>query len=630
MFDHHNLNANTISDGWASYFGQKQNYAEYPVFSCTAGAQLASRYGVLSNYENLHSTASDSTLAIKTSRTVGIYDYSGSGDNVGGYLSFDIDLDGTDQVDVILNVGLSFKSMDQACNHLKEAQEKSFEEVEGENARLWSLAMDAIEVRNPIMRGSETTILYSSLYRIFFMPANRTGEHPTWPDGTESLTYFDDYYTIWDTFRTTNPLLTLIDPELQSALIQSLINTAKYARGYFGDSQVGNHFGVTQGGNNGEILIAEAFLKKLPGINYTEAYEYVNRSVYTQTPLHYVFEGRGDVKDYLTNGYVGKKDAAEFAEDKDTMFSGNGDGFKSISVSRTLEYAYADFSISFLAKGLGYNRDAAAARKRSGNWKNLWDNETLDHGFQGFLQPRARAREAGKLGEWKRMSVTFGSPMENFHQYKEFYEDSSWSYSFFAPQNVASLIEYMGGVGTFLRRLDAFFELGHYNPGNEPSFLVPTLYHYAGRPDLSVRRVDFIVNHNYTAQPDGIPGNDDAGAMASWYICASIGLFPVAGQDIYLLLAPRFESITMKVGSKKEDGSRNQFLIRIQNVDDGDVNGEARIIQRATLNGNDLSRAWLRHEEIVRGGELVLLMGAKDSLWGTKEVDLPPSYNETE
>ncbi|KAJ3222945.1 hypothetical protein HDU81_009524 [Chytriomyces hyalinus] len=605
-------------DTWSSSFELHETNGIYKVYSCMGASIKPQRYGVLTNSESLHGSQETKTVQVQTRNSVGLYDYSGDGDNVGGYFSFTVDESVADEngnVDLFLDVGISFRSMDRACERLKEAQAVSFNEQVKIAAALWKQNLGTISVRDPILRQEDETIFFSSFYRMFFMPVNRTGENPAWPNGTESLPYYDDFYCIWDTFRTMNPLLTLIAPKLQTNLINSLMLSAKYNnRGYLGDSHVGNSFGITQGGNNVEILITEAFIKKIPGINYTAAFDLLLTSSETESPFHYIFEGRGHVEEYKTTGYVSVKTR----RDLDDLMARNNGRFKSSSVSRTVEYAYADYTIGIMARSMGFLNQSAELLRRSGNWKILWDNETVDHGYTGFLQPRLKA-EDGRPGPFKRISPTFGSPINHFNEIDEFYEDCSWSYSFFAPHQMKTVIEYMGGDETFIARIDAFFNLGIYNPGNEPGFLVPVLYHYTGRPDLSTKRLDTIINNNFTAQPNGIPGNDDSASMGSWFMCAAMGLFPVAGQDVYLIVAPRFKAVSLRVG---EDG-RNVFKIRVVGGDDED----ARVIQSAKLNGRFLKRSWLRHGEIILGGKLELFMGSTTREWGFAVENRPPSFD---
>jgi predicted alpha-1,2-mannosidase len=196
---------------------------------------------------------------------------------------------------------------------------------------------------------------------------------------------------------------------------------------------------------------------------------------------------------------------------------------------------------------------------------------------------------------------------------KTFYEGNSWTYSTFVPQDVASLIEKSGGKEQFVRRLDAFFEVpDRYDVGNEPGFLAPYLYNWAGRPDKTAEHVRAIIAKSYHAGPNGLPGNDDSGAMSSWFAFGQMGIYPNAGQDVYLIGSPAYPLTTIHLGNEKD------FVIEARNV-----SADNLYVVSAELNGKPLDRAWLRHAEIIAGGRLVLTMASTPGHWA--ESDLPPS-----
>jgi len=193
-----------------------------------------------------------------------------------------------------------------------------------------------------------------------------------------------------------------------------------------------------------------------------------------------------------------------------------------------------------------------------------------------------------------------------------FYEGISWEYSLSIPHDIPGLIEKCGGKEAFRKRLDIFFDKGYYNVNNEPSFLTPCLYHWIGRPDLSSSRIREIIKRNYSDSPGGLPGNDDSGAMSSWLAFHTLGLYPNAGQSYYLINAPLVSEYTMDVSSGKK------FKVQAQNLSEANC-----FVQSATLNGEKMDRAWLEHDELMKGGILILKMGKKPSDWGTRI--LPPS-----
>ena len=177
----------------------------------------------------------------------------------------------------------------------------------------------------------------------------------------------------------------------------------------------------------------------------------------------------------------------------------------------------------------------------------------------------------------------------------------------FIPHDVPGLIEACGGSEAFEKRLDTFFDQGFFNVNNEPSFLSPCLYHWIGKPYRSSDRVREIIDKNYSDQSDGLPGNDDSGAMSSWLAFHLMGLYPNAGQDYYLINTPLLETTTFRLDNGKT------FRIFAKGLSE-----KNRYIQSALLNGKEYPYSTIRHQDIMKGGELVLEMGRKPSEWGRK------------
>jgi putative alpha-1,2-mannosidase len=169
-----------------------------------------------------------------------------------------------------------------------------------------------------------------------------------------------------------------------------------------------------------------------------------------------------------------------------------------------------------------------------------------------------------------------------------------------------------------MHRLDWTFLRGHFDVTNEPGFMLPVLYNYAGRPDKSADVVHMILEKAFSDTRAGIPGNDDSGAMSSWLIFSTLGIYPVAGQDIYLISTPSIPDASLALGNG------NRLRILAKNLD---ANGLNRYVQSATLNGVGLPNAWFRHAQIQNGATLVLSMGSSPSSWGTGTP--PPSMSDT-
>ena len=485
---------------------------------------------------------------------------------------------------VQMKIAISFVSVEKARQSLaREIPKFEFERVQTSARAEWNKALGNVEIETDSPR--EKRIFYTALYHTMLMPVDRTGENPLWQSKEP---YYDDFYAIWDTFRSSSPLLTLIAPERERDIVRSLIDIYRHD-GYLPDARSGNVNGRTQGGSNAEFLLTDAFVKGLKGIDWRTALEAELRDA-SQPPPDGHKEGRGGLDDWKSLGYV-SADAWD----------------RSGSVS--MEYAADDYELSLLARGLGHPDMAGEYLASSANWRNLWDTYFTDGGFTGFIRPRYR--DGFWLAPFTALDrCTWGG--------KTFYEGNSWTYSLFVPQDVAGLIRQTGGTDIFLRRLDAFFDVpGRYDVGNEPGFLAPYLYHWAGRPDKTDERVRQILAASFHDGPRGLPGNDDSGAMSSWYAFGQIGIFPNAGQDVYLIGSPAFKRVTLHLAGGKV------FTIEAEGVTD-----RAIYVTRARLNGKPLDRAWLRHAEIARGGRLVLTMSSSPGEWGRHEP--PPSASVSE
>jgi predicted alpha-1,2-mannosidase len=485
---------------------------------------------------------------------------------VGTFASFDTSRDRA----IEMKIAVSFIGVEKARSNLEQEGRANVDAVRTAAASEWQAVLSKIQVTG----GTEDQrrVFYSSLFRAHYMPHDLTGENAWWHSAEP---HYEDYYTLWDTFRTLHPLMTLIQPERQRDMVRSLIDTYRHT-GWLPDSRIAGANGQTQGGSNGDVLIADALVKGMTGVDYATAYEGLRKDAEVESPRP-LSEGR-ELQDYKRLGYMSMSYAR--------------------SASRTLEYAYDDFCIAEVARALGHNDDARIYRQRSSNWANLWNPA------KRCINPRYAD------GHW----------LENYsceHEYPDnttewwdapFYEGSGIQYSTFAPQDVSGLIAKLGGDQPFVAWLDDLFDRKLYNPGNEPDILAPYLYIHAGRPDRTADRVRALLASEYHPGRDGLPGNDDAGTMTSWYVWSAIGLYPNAGQPFYYMGSPLFTHTAIDVGGGK------QFVVEAP-----ETSADNRYVQSAELNGRGLNRAWLTHREIADGGRLILHMGPKPSAWGRSE-----------
>ena len=506
-----------------------------------------------------------------------------------------------DNKTVNMKLGISFLSTNKAKYNVdNEISHWNFDYVRKGLIDEWDKLVSKIEIDESTTLAYKR-MFYTGLYHAMLMPVDRTGENPLWKSDQP---YYDDYYAIWDIYRTSSPLLTFVDSKRQIDIINSMIDIYKHD-GYMPEARSGNSNGRTQGGSNSSALIADAYTKGLKGIDYETALEAMLKDATVPPGGNEEQEGRGGLIEYNRLGYV------PYGIDR--------------AGSRTVEYAYNDFNIATVAKGLSKDDIYERFSKQANNWQNLWREDYEHHGVKGFILPRdAEGNWLDQLpyGSSKIQNPTYTytpvtreAPWYNCWWCTYFYEGTSWVYSLFAPHDVQGLIVKSGGKDAFKNRLDTFFDQEFYDVNNEPSFLTPCLYHWLGRPDISTRRIREIVAKHYNDTPMGLPGRDDSGAMSSWLSFHLMGLYPNAGQSYYLINSPFVPKYTMHLDAGKT------FTVIAKNLSDKNI-----YIKSARLNGKVYDKSWIEHQDIINGGELVFEMSATPSDWGTKI--LPPSLSK--
>lgn len=497
-----------------------------------------------------------------------------------------------------VKIGISFLSELKAKNNIDaEIPHWDFNVVLGALQNKWENLLSRIQLSKDTS-DEYKRMFYTGLYHTMIMPVDRTGENPLW---TNDEPYYDDFYTIWDTFRTSSPLITLIDSKRKVDIINAMLNIYK-REGYMPEGRSGNDNGRTQGGSNAEVVIADAFVKNLKGIDYELALQAMIKDATVPPGGNEEREGRGGLLDYLKLGYV------PYGTDR----AGN----------RTIDYSYNDYNIATVAKGLGKTELYNQYMKQAESWQNLWRADYENNGAKGFIMPKDKDGnwlDDVVFGESKIQKPTFKytpviieSPWYVCHWCVFFYEGTSWEYSFSIPHDVPELIKKSGGEKAFENRLDIFFDQNLYNVANEPSFLTPCLYHWIGKPYLSSDRIRSIIKNNFNTSREGLPGNDDSGAMSSWLAFHMMGLYPNAGQPYYLINTPLIKETVIQLENGKN------FTISVKKMTD-----KNRYIKSALLNGKPYNKAWITHDDINNGGELVLEMDSKPSAWGT--TILPPN-----
>lgn len=504
--------------------------------------------------------------------------------------------------EVTSRVGVSFISADQACGNVDREipAGTTLETLEDNVKTAWN---DQVLSKITTTDTSNTTrlqLLYSSLYHMSLIPTNKTGENPLW---SSSEPYYDDIFTFWDLFRCTTSLFHILQPVAYEEFIRSLVDIWRHD-GFIPDARSSFFNGATQGGSNGDNVLADAYVKGVRGaVDWDDAYSAMVTDAETvptnnndpRDKSSSTKEGRGALPDWKDRGYITTKYGR--------------------SVSRAIEYAGNDFALYQVAKGLGKDDDAQKYLNRSRNWRNQWNPDLSALGFTGFLGP---IDEDGNFEDQDPLSCG------GCYWGDAYYEALPFEYSFNAHHDINKLIELSGGKDKFLSRLEKFFEGGvssgnsqfnHtlFNPGNEPSFTTPYLFNFVGRQDLSVKHSRYTANSYYAPTPGGLPGNSDAGAMESWLLWSMIGLYPMTSQTTFLIGSPWFSDLTIDLGSGKS--------LKITTTGGSDT---AYYVQSLKVNGQSWDKAWVTWDDVfAKGGTLDFVLGSEAKVWATG--DAPPS-----
>lgn len=480
----------------------------------------------------------------------------------------------TSEEQIVVKTGVSSANIEGAYASLEtEAPDFNFENYRENADDIWEKELQKIKIETP--DSNQKSVFYTMMYQSMLAPtllSDPNGNYKGANDSIEHANGFNRYdtFSLWDTFRAAHPLYTIIQQERVPDFIKSMLAHYQETGLLPVWSMQGNETNMMLGYHSVPVIV-DAYFK---GFDFDAnlAYEACKASAMTSTRKIDVFAEKGYVP----------------AEEKE------GDW----SVSKTLEYAYDDWCIAMFAKDLGKEDDYQYFLKRSGYWKNTYDSKT------SFF----RAKD--KNGQF-----IAGFNSKDYSDY--FSESNAWQYYWFVPQDIPGLIKTTGGEERFTQKLDSMFSLhpteddklpifstgmiGQYAHGNEPSHHVAYLYDYIGKPSETQKLVRQILNEQYKNEPNGHCGNEDCGQMSSWYIFSSMGFYPVnAAQGTYMLGVPLFESAEINLpGGKK-------FNIKTSNFTD-----ENLFVANVKLNGEDLDRAYITHDEIVDGGELLFEMSKK-------------------
>ncbi|MBS7563732.1 GH92 family glycosyl hydrolase [Mucilaginibacter sp. Bleaf8] len=479
---------------------------------------------------------------------------------------------------VMLKVALSSVNTDKALLALNEIKSWNFNGVKQQAEAKWERELAKVQITTQNVHLKR--VFYTALYHTCVAPAlysdqdgsyqNAKGEVHQMPAGMQRYTE----YSLWDTFRALNPLLTITQPEKYSGMLNTMLAFYR-ENGLLPVWDLSTYETNCMTGYHAVPVLADAILKGIGNVNAQEAYQAMKKSAMQD------IRGTNFYRQY---GYIPQ------------------DKFGS-SVTITFEYAYDDWCIAQVAQKLGYKDDYAYFMKRSASWAQLFDSRI------GF----ARAKNAN--GSW----VTPFDPYFSEHDPDKamFTEGNSWQHTFFVPQDVKGLAMKYGSNTRFVQKLDSLFSvsskmtganqspdvsglIGQYAHGNEPSHHIAYLYNYAGMPWKSQERVRMIVDSMYHDRPDGYAGNEDCGQMSAWGVWSIAGLYPVnPASGKYVFGSPSADEVIITT-------SKGKFTIKANSNSKKNV-----YIQSVKLNGKPYHKAYITHQDVLSGGRLEFVMGPR-------------------
>ena len=491
-----------------------------------------------------------------------------AGNDIGYYMTYD--LAKGEQVEV--QVGVSFVSIEGARANLNaEQQGFNFDKTVADTRAEWANTLNRISVEGGT--DDQRHVLYTALYHSQIHPTvlqDVDGKYPKMESNENGHTNGNRYtvYSLWDTYRNLSQLETLLYPDKQVDMINSMIDVYR-EWGWMPKWELFGRETWTMEGDPAIPYIADAYMRGLRGFDINTAYKAFRASATLPGKDNKM---RPDIDPYIEKGYV---PLGYYAADM------SGDN----SVSHALEYYLADNALSILAKELGHNNDAKLFRQRALGYKHYYSKES------GTLRPIQK-------------DGSFLTPFNpeagaNFENCPGFHEGSAWNYTFYAPHDVTGMAKMMGGQRKFVDKLQMVFDKGLYDPANEPDIAYPYLFSYfKGDEWRTQKTVTELLKKYYTTRPDGIPGNEDTGTMSAWAIFSMIGLYPDnPGDPSYTLTTPVFDKVTLHLDPKF--------------YPNGDITIETdrtspsqQYIKSITIGGKKLNGFRIAHRQLMEGKTL--------------------------
>lgn len=492
-----------------------------------------------------------------------------SGDDIGVWMTWP---DMTAGSQVTVEIGVSFTSIENARLNLeKETAGKTFADIRQEARDAWNDDLSRILVEGN--DENKKKVFYTALYHALIHPNilnDVNGDYPVMESdmisNIRNTASEQDRYTVfslWDTYRNLHQLLTLVYPERQEAMVNSMLDIYR-EHGWLPKWELYGRETLTMEGDPAIPVIVDTWSKGLRNFDIQLAYEAMKKGADTPGLQNLL---RPDNDDYLRLGYVPLRE-----------------GFDN-SVSHALEYYIADHALSLIADSLGYKSDARRYAKRANGYRNYYSKEF------GTLRPI--------LPDGSFLTPFNPKQGENFEPSPGFHEGNAWNYTFYVPHDIKGLCKLMGGKKNFVEHLQSVFDRGNYDPANEPDIAYPYLFSkFPGEEWRTQKLVGELLDKHFTDKPDGIPGNDDTGTMSAWAIFSMMGLYPdIPGDPGYTLTTPAFDKVTVKLNPKYYNADK--LVIEVENPE-----SKSPYIDKIKLGDREVKGYRVNHSDITSGKPL--------------------------
>jgi len=493
-----------------------------------------------------------------------------AGEDIGTYYTFNVEAGES----ILVKVGVSYVSIENARENLQTEQDGfDLEKVARDAFLKWNEKLSVIEVEGGT--DDDKVMFYSALYHMLIHPTvfnDVNGQYPAMESPeTANITGGNRHtvFSLWDTYRTVHPLLTLAYPQHQTDMINSMLSMYDQ-HGWLPKWELYSRETHVMQGDPALIVIADSYLRGLKDFDIEKAYEAMIKSATTEGKSNFI---RPDNDFYAEHFYM------PFEKPFDN------------SVAQALELFVADYSLSQLAKALGKTDDHQKFYQRSLGYKKYFDKE------YGLLRPL--------LTDGTFMPGFDPTQGENFEPVHGFHEGSSWQYSFAIPQDIDGLVK-LHGRKQFVEKLEYCFNEGLYDMGNEPNMGYPYLFNFVrGEEWRTQKHVRNIIRTYYGAGPDGLPGNDDTGTMSAWLLYGMMGFYPISpGNPVYTISSPIFDKVTIHLDSRYYTNDR--IVIETENNSPENI-----YIQRMEMGGRNLRNYTISHQELIDKGHLKIYLGNK-------------------